>query len=94
MAEGDIDSVLTVYDGDAVFLNQGGELRKDREAIRQELTAARLPSASTCVLIGRLADANDPSTASADVGSIEALMAHLRCPVIPGGHVREAFEGR
>ena len=36
MAEGDIDSVLSVYDPEAVFLNQSGEV-KTGEALRQEL---------------------------------------------------------
>ena len=29
MAEGDIDSVLSVYDTEAVFLNQSRELKKE-----------------------------------------------------------------
>lgn len=37
MAEGDIDSVLSVYDPAAVFLNQSGEVKKGGEALRQEL---------------------------------------------------------
>ena len=36
MAEGDIDSVLSVYDPEAVFLNQSGVV-KSGEALRQEL---------------------------------------------------------
>jgi ketosteroid isomerase-like protein len=36
MAEGDIDSVLSVYDPEAVFLNRSGEVKKG-EALRQEL---------------------------------------------------------
>ena len=36
MAEGDIDSVLSLYDPEAVFLNQSGEV-KSGEALRQEL---------------------------------------------------------
>jgi uncharacterized protein (TIGR02246 family) len=36
MAEGNIDSVLSVYDPEAVFLNQSGQV-KGREALRQEL---------------------------------------------------------
>ena len=36
MAEGSIDSVLSVYDPEAVFLNQSGEV-KGGEALRQEL---------------------------------------------------------
>ena len=37
MAEGDIDSVLSVYDPEAVFLNQSGEVKKGAEGLRQEL---------------------------------------------------------
>jgi ketosteroid isomerase-like protein len=36
MAEGDLDSVLSVYDPEAVFLNQSGEVKKG-EGLRQEL---------------------------------------------------------
>ena len=38
MAEGSIDSVLSVYDPEAVFLNQSGQVKKGGEALRQELT--------------------------------------------------------
>jgi ketosteroid isomerase-like protein len=37
MAEGDIDSVLSVYDREAVFLNQAGEVKQGRDGLRQEL---------------------------------------------------------
>jgi len=37
MAEGDIDSVLSVYDPEPVFLNQSGELKKSGDELRQEL---------------------------------------------------------
>ena len=37
MAEGDLDSALSVYDTEAVFLNQSRELKKGSEALRQEL---------------------------------------------------------
>jgi ketosteroid isomerase-like protein len=36
MAEGDIDSVLSVYDPEAVFLNQSGEVKKGEDGLRQE----------------------------------------------------------
>lgn len=36
MAEGDIDSVLSIYDPEAVFLNQSGEF-KEGDGLRQEL---------------------------------------------------------
>jgi ketosteroid isomerase-like protein len=37
MAEGDIDLVLSVYDPEAVFLNQSGEVKQGRQGLRQEL---------------------------------------------------------
>jgi ketosteroid isomerase-like protein len=37
MAQGDIDAVLSVYDPEAVFLNQSGEVKKGGEALKQEL---------------------------------------------------------
>jgi ketosteroid isomerase-like protein len=36
MAEGDLDSVLSVYDPEAAFLNRAGEVKKGEE-LRQEL---------------------------------------------------------
>lgn len=36
MAEGDLDSVLTIYDDEAVFLNRDREIRKGKE-LREEL---------------------------------------------------------
>jgi ketosteroid isomerase-like protein len=37
MAEGDIESLLDIYDPEAVFLNQSGEVKGGRQEIRQEL---------------------------------------------------------
>ena len=37
MAEGDIEALLSIYDAEAVFLNQSGELSKGRQELRQEL---------------------------------------------------------
>ncbi|MFM0000614.1 MULTISPECIES: YybH family protein [Paraburkholderia] len=37
MAEGDLESALSVYDPDAVFLNQSRDISKGREGLRQEL---------------------------------------------------------
>ena len=36
-AKGDIDSVLGLYEPEAVFLNHGGVAKKGREGVRQEL---------------------------------------------------------
>ncbi|MGH7875132.1 MAG: YybH family protein [Candidatus Binatia bacterium] len=45
MAEGDLDSVLSVYDPEAVFLNQSREVTKGKEGLRQVL--APLAAAKT-----------------------------------------------
>jgi ketosteroid isomerase-like protein len=37
MAEGDIESLLSLYDAEAVFMNKSGELIKGRQGLRQEL---------------------------------------------------------
>jgi ketosteroid isomerase-like protein len=37
MRDGDLDSVLTLYDPEIVFVNQAGEFRKDHEELKQEL---------------------------------------------------------
>ena len=45
MAEGDLDSVLSIYDPEAVFLNQSREVTKGKEGLRQVL--ALLAAAKT-----------------------------------------------
>ena len=37
MAEGDIDSVLSIYDPEAVILDKSGEVKKGEEGLRQNL---------------------------------------------------------
>ena len=37
MAEGDIESLLSLYDAEAVFLNESGELSKSKQGLRHEL---------------------------------------------------------
>lgn len=37
MAEGDLDSVIGLYDPDAVFLNRSGEVKKGRQQLKEEL---------------------------------------------------------
>jgi uncharacterized protein (TIGR02246 family) len=59
MAAGDLDSVLSVYDSDAVFLNRSGELRKGREALRQELAPFAAAKASFDFDIKRIVRSGD-----------------------------------
>jgi len=37
MAAGDLDSVLGLYDEEAVFLNQSGEAKRSRQGLKEEL---------------------------------------------------------
>jgi uncharacterized protein (TIGR02246 family) len=37
MAQGDIEALLSIYDPEAVFLNQSGEVKQGREGLREEL---------------------------------------------------------
>ena len=37
MADGDLESVMSAYDPQAVFVNQAGEITKGKDALRQEL---------------------------------------------------------
>jgi uncharacterized protein (TIGR02246 family) len=38
MAEGDVESLLTLYDPEAAFLTQSGEIKKGRQGMREVLT--------------------------------------------------------
>jgi len=38
MAAGDVESLLNIYDAEAVFLSQSRELKKGRQGLRKELT--------------------------------------------------------
>jgi ketosteroid isomerase-like protein len=37
MAEGDLESLLDIYDPEAVFLNRAGEVKKGKEGLRGEI---------------------------------------------------------
>jgi ketosteroid isomerase-like protein len=37
MAEGDLDSLLSIYDSEAVFVNESGEVKKGKEELREQL---------------------------------------------------------
>ncbi|HEX5733810.1 MAG TPA: nuclear transport factor 2 family protein [Blastocatellia bacterium] len=37
MAEGDLDSLLSIYDPEAVFVNESGEVKKGKEELREQL---------------------------------------------------------
>ena len=37
MAEGDLESLLSIYDSEAVFLSESGEIKKGRDEIKEQL---------------------------------------------------------
>ena len=37
MAEGDLESLLNIYDAEAVFLNESGEVKKGKKEIKEQL---------------------------------------------------------
>jgi ketosteroid isomerase-like protein len=59
MAEGDLESVLSLYDPEAVFLNQSGEVTKDREGLRGELTPRAAMKARFDFTIKQIIQAGD-----------------------------------
>src|SRR5688572_8495497 len=59
MAEGDIDSVLSVYDPEAVFVNQSRDVTKGREGLRQELAPLAARRARFDFTIKQVIEAGD-----------------------------------
>jgi uncharacterized protein (TIGR02246 family) len=59
MAEGDLDAVLSVYDPDAVFLNQSREVTKGREDLRRELAPSAAARARFEYTIKQVVEAGD-----------------------------------
>lgn len=59
MAAGDIESVLSLYDRGAVFLNQAGEMKKGREGLREELAPLAAARAAFDYRIKRVIEAGD-----------------------------------
>ena len=59
MAEGDIDSVLSVYDPEVVFLNQSRDVTRGREGLRQELAPLAAVRARFDFTIKQVIEAGD-----------------------------------
>jgi ketosteroid isomerase-like protein len=59
MAEGDIDSVLSVYDPEAVFVNQSRDVTKGREGLRQALAPLAAMRARFDFTIKQVIEAGD-----------------------------------
>ena len=58
-AEGDIDALPSVYDPEAVFLNQSGEIKKGMEGLRQQLAPLAAQKASFDFNIKQVIEAGD-----------------------------------
>jgi ketosteroid isomerase-like protein len=59
MAAGDLDSVLSVYDPEAVFLNQSRDVTKGREGLRRELASLAAMRARFDFTIKQVIEAGD-----------------------------------
>lgn len=59
MAEGDIDSVLSVYDREAAFVNKSGEVTKGRHGLREALAPLAAMKARFDFTIKAVVEAGD-----------------------------------
>ncbi len=59
MAAGDIDSVLSIYDSEAVFLNESGEVKKGKEELRKELAPLATQKANFDFKIKQIIESGD-----------------------------------
>ena len=59
MAEGDIEALLDLYDSDAVFLDQSGEIKKGRPGLRESLVPMALAKAKFDFRIKQMIPAGD-----------------------------------
>jgi len=53
MADGDLESVMSAYDPQAVFVNQAGEITKGKDALRQELAPLPRGGQASTTISGR-----------------------------------------
>jgi ketosteroid isomerase-like protein len=65
MAKGDIESVQSVYDPEAVFLNQSAEITNGRQGLRQELAPLAAMKAHFDFDIRQVIQTGDSSHAAA-----------------------------
>jgi ketosteroid isomerase-like protein len=59
MAEGDLESVLSIYDPEAVILNQAGEVTTSRQGLREELAPLAARKARFGFTIKQVVEAGD-----------------------------------
>jgi ketosteroid isomerase-like protein len=59
MAQGDVDSLLSLYDPEAVFLNQSGEVKKGSRELRDELAPLAARRAVFAFNIQQVIEAGD-----------------------------------
>jgi len=59
MAQGDVDSLLSLYDPEAVFLNRSGEIKKGRRELRDELAPLAATRASFEFNIKQVVESGD-----------------------------------
>jgi len=59
MAQGDVDSLLSLYDPEAVFLNRSGEIKKGRRELRDEVAPLAATRASFEFNIKQVVESGD-----------------------------------
>jgi uncharacterized protein (TIGR02246 family) len=59
MAEGDLDSLLSLYDPEAAFLNQSGQVKKGRQGLREELAPFAARKATFEFVVKQVIEAGD-----------------------------------
>ena len=53
MAEGDLEALVNLYDPEAVFLSESGEIKTGREEIGEQLAPLRPPGPASTLISGR-----------------------------------------
>jgi ketosteroid isomerase-like protein len=79
MAEGDLDSLLSVYDPDAVFLNRAREVTKGRQGLRRELAPLAATKARFDFTIEQIVQTGDIALNAHEVDGVEPAANNRAC---------------
>jgi uncharacterized protein (TIGR02246 family) len=66
MADGDLDAVLSVYDAEAVFVRESGEVTRTRDQLRQELAPLVATRPRFAYVVQLVAEAGDTALMHTD----------------------------
>jgi uncharacterized protein (TIGR02246 family) len=78
MADGDLESLLTIYEDEAVFLNQSGEVKKGKHGVREELAPFAAAKATFDFSIQQVIQSGDIALMHTDwqVSSPQQMLVH------------------